>query len=455
MNAELKKTSNWFLKNLKVLKKKNINVTDVSNHIIERRQAAIERLKYINFPNTRMEEYRFTDLSKLGRVSLAKPAPIEPHLIENTLKESNLEKECPTIVIVDGLLDPNASHCLDSLDGLYIGNLSTLSLNEKALHRITSYDNLATLRGTSFTYFNSATAEDVVFIIAEPGTTSTKIQLHLTIINSGDRKGSTVIDYSVPRIFIWAGENTSLEIVEEYITIGGGCHLTNSVMEAFLSRNAKVYHRYVQMEACDSKNYHLKSTLVEQEKGSYYECSEISLGAQISRHDLSIYQRGSDTTSVLGHFLLAGPNQIRDLHSRVGFRHRNGIAEQLHKCIVTSSSGRGVFDGNFELNQKAAKTDACQLSRNLLVNPKGTVNVKPNLQIAADDVRCTHGCTVSDLVLDQIFYFATRGIDEYTTRQALVLSFGTEIVDRLNDDNLKKRINKEINKQLFFESKAN
>jgi Fe-S cluster assembly protein SufD len=448
MNAKSKKTTNWFLENTKALRNKKRNVINEPNYITKRRQAAIERLRNISFPDTRMEEYRFTDLSELGRVSLATPVPVETHLIKKILKESSLEKECPKIVIVDGLLDPNASHCLDSLDGLYIGNLSMLSLNEKALHKITSFDSLAALRGTPFALLNSATAEDIVFIIAEPGITSVEIPLHLIIMNSADRKNSTVINCSMPRIFIWAGDNTSLEIIEEYVTVHEGCHLTNSVMEAFLSRGAKVYHRYVQMEARSGKNYHLKSTLIEQEEGSHYECTEVNLGAQISRHDLSIYQRGPDTTSVLGHFLLAGSNQIRDLHSRVGLRHRNGRAEQLHKCIVTSSSGRGVFDGNFELKQKAAKTDACQLSRNLLVNPKGTVNVKPNLQIAADDVRCTHGCTVSDLVLDEIFYFATRGIDEHSTRQALVFSFGTEIVERLNDNNIKKRINKVINEQL-------
>merc|ERR1712072_496876 len=104
----------------------------------------------------------------------------------------------------------------------------------------------------------------------------------------------------------------------------------------------------------------------------------------------------------------------------------------------------GVFDGNFEIKRDAMGTDAQQLSRNILISPNATVNVKPNLQIAADDVKCAHGCTVSDLVLEEIFYFASRGIDEQTAREALVYSFGSEIVDRLDDPSLEKRINRAI-----------
>lgn len=108
--------------------------------------------------------------------------------------------------------------------------------------------------------------------------------------------------------------------------------------------------------------------------------------------------------------------------------HPNGKANQLHKCIAAHSSARGVFDGNVQVNKLAQQTDAKQLSRNLLLVPRATVSVKPNLQIVADDVKCTHGCTVSDLEEDELFYFLSRGIDAETARQALVYSFGLEVV---------------------------
>ena len=105
------------------------------------------------------------------------------------------------------------------------------------------------------------------------------------------------------------------------------------------------------------------------------------------------------------HFLLCGAAQLSDLHTKLTLDHPRGEADQLHKCIVSSASGRGVFDGNVKVNRMAQKTDAGQLSRNLLLVPRATVNVKPNLQIIADDVKCTHGCAVSDLSEEELFYF--------------------------------------------------
>ncbi len=108
---------------------------------------------------------------------------------------------------------------------------------------------------------------------------------------------------------------------------------------------------------------------------------------------------------MMRHFLLVGEAQLADLHSKLVLDHPGGEADQLHKCIVSAPSGRGVFDGNVKVNRAAQKTDAGQLSRNLLLVPRATVNVKPNLQIVADDVKCTHGCAVSDLSEEELFYF--------------------------------------------------
>lgn len=117
-----------------------------------------------------------------------------------------------------------------------------------------------------------------------------------------------------------------------------------------------------------------------------------------------------------------------DLHSSLVLDHPSGKSDQLHKCIAAHPSARGVFDGNVKVNKLAQQTDAGQLSRNLLLVPRATVSVKPNLQIIADDVKCTHGCTVSDLEEDELFYFRSRGIDSETAREALVYSFGLEVV---------------------------
>lgn len=168
----------------------------------------------------------------------------------------------------------------------------------------------------------------------------------------------------------------------------------------------------------------------------------------LCRHDVNITQEGPATETRLSHFLLCGSNQLHDLHTKLLLDHPDGVADQLHKCIVAEPTGRGVFDGNVRVNRLAQKTNAGQLSRNLLLAPKATVNVKPNLQIIADDVACTHGCAISDLSQEEMFYFRSRGIDAASARKALVFSFGAEVVQRLKYKELTERLQVAISGQL-------
>eukprot|EP01025_Chloroclados_australasicus_P026874 TRINITY_DN2668_c0_g1_i8.p3 TRINITY_DN2668_c0_g1~~TRINITY_DN2668_c0_g1_i8.p3 ORF type:complete len:209 (+),score=35.49 TRINITY_DN2668_c0_g1_i8:478-1104(+) len=191
-----------------------------------------------------------------------------------------------------------------------------------------------------------------------------------------------------------------------------------------------------------------KSTFVEQSKRSKYTIIEACIGGKLVRHDLGIEQLGEETSTTMRHFVFCGADTIHDLHSKLHLQHPLGEADQLHKCIVTHSSGRGVFDGNVKVERLAQKTDAQQLSRNLLLVPKATVNVKPNLQIIADDVKCTHGCAVSDLSEDEIFYLQSRGISKQVARQALVYSFGGEIIREFGYEAIAKRLQQRVNEAL-------
>ncbi|KAK9834369.1 hypothetical protein WJX84_007866, partial [Apatococcus fuscideae] len=172
---------------------------------------------------------------------------------------------------------------------------------------------------------------------------------------------------------------------------------------------------------------------------------EANLGGRISRHDVVISQMGPETETTMRNLQVCGERQVHDLHSSLRLDHPSGRAQQLHKCIVASSTGRGVFDGNVQVNQKAQQTDAAQLSRNLLLAAKGAVFARPNLQIIADDVSCTHGCTVSDLEEDQLFYFTTRGIGAEQARKILVYSFGKEITQGFRYPKLEARLEVAVN----------
>lgn len=217
-------------------------------------------------------------------------------------------------------------------------------------------------------------------------------------------------------------------------------------MEVVIGEGAKVNHSYIQSQSMNAA--HIKWTLVQQESASTYELVEVSTGGKLSRHNLHVQQVGPDTMTELSTFHLSVGDQTQDLHSRVVLDHPRGVSQQLHKCIVAHSLGQAVFDGNIKVNRYAQQTDAGQLTRSLLLEPRATVNVKPNLQIIADDVKCSHGAAISDLEENQLFYFQARGVDLETARKALIFSFGAEVIERLPSTSLQKKVESHIKELL-------
>merc|ERR1712014_234551 len=216
--------------------------------------------------------------------------------------------------------------------------------------------------------------------------------------------------------------------------------IVNSVMECLVSKGAEIIHQYIQTEVSNHTCSHFKSTIVNQMEKSQYSCTEIRIGGGTNRHDLILNQLGPNTSTNMKHFILASENQTQDLHSKVTLDFPKGSLSQLHKCIVAHSSGQGVFDGNVKVNQMASKTNAQQISRNLLLNQRSSVYVKPNLQIIAEDVRCTHGCTVSELNESLTLYLASRGINKKIAQQVLIRSFGLEIISCLGNTDIRTRV---------------
>ncbi|KAI5053883.1 hypothetical protein GOP47_0031224, partial [Adiantum capillus-veneris] len=221
-----------------------------------------------------------------------------------------------------------------------------------------------------------------------------KVQMPLHVLYYSSQGGSEggekpVYALSSPRLLVFHRKGAEINIVEEFIGEAGKLYWANAVVEFFIEDEGKVQHNYVQNQARDA--VHIKQTCVAQKESSSYE-----------------------------------------------------LVEALHKCIVMHSSGHCVFDGNVKVNRYAQQTDAGQLSRSLLLAPRATVSVKPNLQIIADDVKCSHGAAISDLEEDQIFYFQARGIDPQTARSTLVFSFGAEVLQQFRNKKLQERVEKTV-----------
>ncbi|KAG1680407.1 hypothetical protein FOA52_015498 [Chlamydomonas sp. UWO 241] len=397
-------------------------------------RSSLDALRTMRMPTTRNEDYRFTDLAMLMGADVAAAAP-GAAVDAAGIQALALEDAANTFaVVVDGVLRPELSHLSGVPAGVYVGPLSGAPAALAA-----RLGELAASRGGPFATLNGASVRDAL-VVDIPDGVAVSVPLHVLYVSTPGA-GAAQLAGSAPRLLLRAGEHSTVEVLEEFCGAPGtesGHYFCSSVTELLLDEDSDVTHGYVQREAPGA--VHIKATLVRQAASSTYTLNEARVGGALSRHDLGVEQVGEDTHTDMRHFIIAGAGQTHDLHSKLVLDHPRGVASQLHKCIVAHASGRGVFDGNVRVNKRAQQSDAKQLSRNLLLVPRATVNVKPNLQIVADDVKCTHGCAVSDLRDDELFYFRARGIDAVSARRALVASFGAEVTQRLKYKPLLARI---------------
>ena len=387
------------------------------------------QLAQARMPTRRIEEFRFTDLAPLVTATpvAADAAAADVDVSSWTLAAADTSR----VVLIDGVYRADASD-ISGVDGVEVGMVSAGAAVPPALGAQTA------ARGGVLAGINAAIASDAV-VINVPAGVKCLAPIHILQLSTTSTDGMAT---SAPRVVVTVGEGAEVSVVEEFACAGAGdadaSYWCNGVCEMVLEKEAKVTHTMVQAQSRES--VHTRATYLTQAEASTYALAEINVGGKLGRHDLGIVQLGPRTTTELSCFNLAGKGQCLDLHSSVRLDHEEGKTDQVHKCIVSSESGKGVFDGNVQVSKLAQRTDAGQISRNLLLVPKATVNVKPNLQIVADDVVCTHGCTVSDLAEEELFYIQSRGLSPAVARSLLVAGFGLEIVSKVSAKDLRERI---------------
>ncbi|GJP31760.1 hypothetical protein CLOM_g14968 [Closterium sp. NIES-68] len=416
------------------------------------RNVSSEAARVLRWPGRKDEEFRFTDLKSL-RALLDKAlgegaaAGLESQVVSaDALAEYTLEEaKNSRIVVFDGAIRPELSDLTGIPAGITVKLLS--QLNEAEVERFV-VPNLGRFSAQAdlFAALNGASAADVLVIAVPSNVKLPNRPIHIVYAASAASPA-----LASPRLLVVAEAGAEVEVVEEFVgggSAGGGKgEWMNAVAEIVIGAEGSVSHAVIQNQPAKDC-FNIKRTFVAQEESSRYSLVEAQLGAALSRHNLKMQQLGRQTETNVDTFALAGGRQVQDLHSSLVLDFPGGVTRQLHKCIVSDATGQCVFDGNVKVNKLAQQTDAGQLSRSLLLVPRGTINVKPNLQIIADDVKCTHGAAISDLDDEQLFYFRTRGIDQNTARSALVFSFAAEVVDKLPYSGLRKRVEETVKKAL-------
>lgn len=412
---------------------------DIAALLQELRDHASVLIKELAIPTKRDEEWRFTDLSSLLQVKFQNPeAKID--LAESEITGFILPEAPIRLVFVNGFYTANLSSIADLPEGLVVSNLAQLPITHRS--KVGKY--LTQQKGATevFTALNTASLTDAAVVWVAKNTVL-ETPIHLLFISATD--GLPVI--SQPRCLVVAEANSQLTLIEHYVANVESCpdiprnhpYFTNQVTEIWLEENAQVNHTRNQREAGES--FHIGKTAISQARNSHYTCNAISLGAKLSRHNLEVFQTGEATETILNGLTIIGGEQLADTHSVIALNHPNGISNQLHKCIVDDRA-HAVFNGKVFVPQAAQLTNAGQLNRNLLLSSKARVDTKPQLEITADNVKCAHGATVSQLDEEEVFYLQSRGLNETDARNLLIEAFVAEIVNRIPVTSLRQKLSR-------------
>lgn len=396
--------------------------------IATRQAQAAARIPELAIPSSRDESWRFTDLSSLMTASfissqapealLQQPLQQPPDLSTEQIAPWILpEAQSQRLVFVDG------SYCaaLSSVAGLPGLTVSNLRSNPDACTTAEQY--LAQLPGAEavFTTLNTATFADVAVVHLQPNC-QLEAPVHLLFIASDSNR---IVQ---PRCLIVAEAQSQMTLIEDYVALGEGAGLCNAVTEVVIAANAQLHHSRLQRGSHNA--FHLGKTTIVQAPDSRYTQVAVHMGAGLSRHTLEAHHQGSQVeTNLYGLALVAG-NQLADTHSNIQYNYPHCSSDQLYKAIATDQ-GRSVFSGRIGVPKAAQQTNAAQLNRNLLLSNRARIDTKPQLEIVADDVKCSHGATVSQLEDDQIFYLQSRGIDRTSAQHLLIEAFAAEILLKL------------------------
>ncbi len=396
---------------------------DIAALLQELRDRASLWLDKLTIPTKRDEEWRFTDLSRLLKVNFQKPE-VNVDLAESAVAELSLPEAPIRLVFVNGVYTPSLSSLTDLPEGLVVGNLAQLPVTHRS--KVSQY--LAQPQGVTdvFTSLNTAGLTDAAVVWVAKNTV-VETPIHLLFLSVANESATI----NQPRCLVVAESGSQVSLVEDYLNRKDAkeeVYFTNAVTEIFLEQNAQVSHTRIQREG--EAAFHIGKSAIAQARDSRYTCNAISFGARLSRHNLEVLQTGEQTETTLNGLTVIAGEQLADTHSVLAYTKPYGTSNQLHKCIVAGKA-HAVFNGKVFVPQAAQLTNAGQLNRNLLLSPKARVDTKPQLEITADNVKCSHGATVGQLEADEIFYLQSRGLNQADARNLLIDAFAAEILNQL------------------------
>ncbi|WP_417619476.1 Fe-S cluster assembly protein SufD [Oceanihabitans sediminis] len=407
---------------------------DVDTFVHGIRSEAIKTFETEGFPSKKNEAWKYTSLNSILKHDYSVFPKQENQIDYNDVKKYFIhEIDTYNLVFIDGKF---ASHLSQTThDGIDVCLMSS-ALNKPKYRLVIEYYFNKVAGKDSVTSLNTAFAQEGAYIhIPKNKLVNKPIQ----IINFST--GSEAALMQQPRNLIVVDENSHVQIIERHQSLTDNPVLTNSVTEIFGNKRAIVDYYKIQN---DNQNASLiDNTFINQKKESHVSVHTFSFGGKLTRNNLNFYQNGERIDSTMNGITIIGDKQHVDHSTLVHHIEPNCESHQDYKGIYGGNS-TGVFNGKVVVNKEAQKTNAFQSNNNILLDDKATINTKPQLEIFADDVKCSHGCTIGQLDESAMFYLRSRGIPEKEAKALLMYAFANNVLESVKITEIKKRINKLI-----------
>ena len=401
------------------------------------RDRAASRFTTLGFPTVRDEDWRFTNVSPLAAMEFrqAAPVPVSPADID-ALPYAHVGWR---LVVLNGRFSAELSQLNDLPHGVRAGSLgAAVTGHPDVVSRY--FGQLADFNSRAFTAMNTALALDGAYLYIPDGVVLPQA-IQVLYLSAGGPDEEMIH----ARTLVVAGERSQGRVVETYASIRGTTYFTNAISEFYVAEGAVIDHYKVQQEGLAA--YHIASLHVNAQRGANFASHSFSLGGKFVRNDATAILDGEGAEVTLNGLYLADGERLVDNHTEIDHAKAHCPSHEVYKGIL-GGKARAIFNGKIIVRPDAQKTNAKQTNRALLLSDDASINTKPQLEIFADDVKCTHGAAIGQLDEDAIFYLRARGLTYFEARDMLIHAFAGEILDQVKIEPLKRALEAELYAQL-------
>ncbi len=404
---------------------------DVQTELHDVRTLAIKNFEDKGFPTKKDEAWKYTSLNAILKKDFSVFPKNEVTIEFKDVKKYFLhEIDTYKVVFIDGVFSSHLSSTTH--DGIDVCLMSSALTKPKYKMVIDTYFNQIASKDESLTSLNTAFANEGAYINIPKSKVADK-PIEIMYFSTGSEAALLV----QPRNLVIVGENSHVQIIERHQCLNENAVLTNSVTEIFAQKRAIVDYYKIQNDELEANL--IDNTYVSQKQESHVSVQTFSFGGNLTRNNLNFYHFGERLTSTLNGITIIGDKQHVDHYTLVHHAQPNCESFQDYKGIFSDRS-TGVFNGKVYVEKEAQKTNAFQKSNNILLSDKATINAKPQLEIFADDVKCSHGCTVGQLDETALFYMQQRGIPKKEAKALLLYAFSNAVIENIKIPELKNRI---------------